>query len=143
MNMLPDTNILISTIDADIANIADDQFGLVFAGGMAVMAGGVLSALVVGGILSSQNTYGKVVADSYVEGQGGNVEDIMQDEDFWNSLKPEEQEKMKELLKKIKDSKSDKAAKEETEVVSVGTATTTEAISDKEKAASIFSDYDD
>jgi hypothetical protein len=35
-------NLLISTIDSDIANIPNDQFGLVFAGGIVSVPGGLL-----------------------------------------------------------------------------------------------------
>merc|ERR1712087_349377 len=67
MDAIASTSTHISTIDADIANIADDQFGIVFAGGIVVMLGGVFSALAVGAILNAGQSYGRVIADSYAE----------------------------------------------------------------------------
>jgi hypothetical protein len=91
MNM---NSLVLATIDSDIANISTDQFGLVFAGGIAVMVGGVLSALIVGFILERGDLYASVVADSYLQGA--------QDEDFWKGLSDEEKNKAQELLNKIK-----------------------------------------
>ena len=75
----------ISTISADIDNIPDNEFGKIFAGGIVVMFGGVFSALIVGFLLESGNSYAGIVADSYA--QGG-------DEEFWESLSPEDQKKV-------------------------------------------------
>ena len=57
------TSTLLSTIDADIANISNDQFGLVFAGGITVMVGGLVSVLLVGFLLENSNSYASIVAD--------------------------------------------------------------------------------
>lgn len=62
------------------------------------MIGGVFSAVMVGFLLESNNSYASVVADSYA--QGG-------DEEFWDSLSPEDQVKAKELIKKLKASKGE------------------------------------
>ena len=90
-------NFLIATIDSDIANVSDDAFGLIFAGGIFVMFGGVLSALIVGFILESRGSYANVIADSYAQGAD--------DEDFWKGLSEEEKRKTQELLQKLKESK--------------------------------------
>lgn len=99
INMMHDaaSSFLVATIDADIANISDDKFGLIFAGGMAVMAGGVLSAVIVGAILEKGDLYASVVADSYLQGA--------EDEEFWKGLSEEEKKKAQELLQKVKASK--------------------------------------
>lgn len=64
------------------------------------MIGGIFSALMVGFLLESSNSYANVVADSYA--QGG-------DEEFWESLSPEDQVKAKELIAKLRASKEGKA----------------------------------
>jgi hypothetical protein len=87
---------ILATVSADIDSISNDEFGKVFAGGIAVMVGGVFSAVMVGFLLESSNSYANVVADSYA--QGG-------DEDFWEKLNPEETLKAKELIAKLKASK--------------------------------------
>lgn len=88
---------LIATIDSDIANIPDNEFATVFAGGIVVMFGGLFSALAVGFIIDSKNLYANIVADSYA--QGGD------DSEFWKGLSDEEKKKTQELLKKLKESK--------------------------------------
>ncbi len=95
---LHSTSTYLSTISADIDNIPQDEFAKVFAGGIVVMIGGVFSAVMVGFLLESNNSYASVVADSYA--QGG-------DEEFWDSLSPEDQVKAKELIKKLKASKGE------------------------------------
>ena len=134
------TSTYIATIDADIANIADDQFGLVFAGGIAVMFGGVFSALIVGAILNAGQSYGRVIADSYVDQDGNN--------DPFASMSDEEREKAEELLEKLRASKSGQKIPETL------TLKRKENVGEKEpkieteskakgEAVSIFSDYDD
>lgn len=100
MDAITSTSMHIATIDADIANIADDQFGLVFAGGIVVMFGGVLSALAVGAILNAGQSYGRVIADSYVEDGSNAVGD-----DPFASMTDEERAKAEELLDKLRASK--------------------------------------
>ena len=121
------------------------------------MIGGVFSALMVGFLLESNNSYASVVADSYA--QGG-------DEEFWDSLSPEDQVKAKELIRKLKKSKGEIVDDEEEgaeEVVVVGDGRSSVGLSredDDEKeglagkvgkkedekkadpAVSMFSDYD-
>ncbi len=93
----------ISTISADIDNIPENEFATVFAGGIAVMIGGVFSTVMVGFMLESGNSYASVVADSYEQTAAG-----AGDEDFWDKLSPEEAEKTRELLAKIRESKEAK-----------------------------------
>ena len=91
------TNFLVATIDSDIANVPENEFAPIFAGGILVMFGGVLSALIVGFILESRNLYANVIADSYAQGA--------EDEEFWKGLSDEEKKKTQELLQKLKESK--------------------------------------
>mmetsp|Transcript_15468 Transcript_15468/g.17676 ORF Transcript_15468/g.17676 Transcript_15468/m.17676 type:complete len:230 (-) Transcript_15468:119-808(-) len=140
------SSFLLSTIDGDIASISDDQFGLVFAGGITVMVGGVASALMVGFLLESNNSYANVVADSYV--QGG-------DEEFWESLSPEDQVKTKELIDKLRKSKEKGNKQEQESLVTSIMDSDMEAKTEKDdlvtstsnvesrKEVSMFSDYDD
>merc|ERR1719223_1560285 len=118
----------ISTVSADIDSISDDNFGLVFAGGIAVMFGGVLSTMIVGFLLESGNSYASVVADSYA--QGG-------DEAFWESLSPEDQEKTKEMLAKLKKSKEGGGG--ESSAVMEATETVPVQSEGKKKELSMFS----
>ena len=95
---LSSASLLLSTIDSDIASISDDQFGKVFAGGIAVMLGGVASALVVGFLLDAGDSYSAIVGDSYEDQV--TRDDIMADEEFWSQLTPEQQVEARELLGK-------------------------------------------
>mmetsp|Transcript_60101 Transcript_60101/g.178199 ORF Transcript_60101/g.178199 Transcript_60101/m.178199 type:complete len:203 (-) Transcript_60101:435-1043(-) len=135
------SSIHLSTIDADIDSIPTDQFGLVFAGGITVMLGGLASALAVGAILEGGNNYANVIADSYV--QGG-------DESFWESLTPEEREETEKLLKKVKESKGEDGESSGSEEAAVSGAVTPEpeivvtSAKKSEKSTeerSMFSDY--
>jgi hypothetical protein len=138
-------SLVLATIDADIANIDPNKFGLVFAGGIAVMVGGVLSALIVGYILEKGDLYASVVADSYLQGA--------QDEDFWKGLSDEEKKKTQELLKKVKASKEGTgggadAAVDTTAVPQVMTSSsevdkTTPQVIEEKKEVGMFSDYGD
>jgi hypothetical protein len=87
------SNMWLSTIDADIANIPTNEFAPVFFGGITVMFGGVLSALIVGYILDSKDLYASVVADSYAQGAD--------DEEFWKGLSDEEKKKTQALIDKL------------------------------------------
>ena len=88
---------LLATVDADIAKLSDNEFAPIFAGGILVMFGGVASALIVGAILESRNSYANVIADSYAQSED--------DEEFWKGLSEEEATKTRELLQRLKDSK--------------------------------------
>ena len=83
----------IATIDADIANIPDNEFAPIFMGGILVMFGGVLSAIILGFILEKGDLYANVVADSYM--QQGN------DEEFWRGLSEEERIQGTEILRQL------------------------------------------
>ena len=96
------SNFLLATVDADIAKLSDNEFAPIFAGGIAVMFGGVASALIVGAILESGNSYANVIADSYAQSED--------DEDFWKGLSDEEAAKTRELLQRLKDSKEGKSS---------------------------------
>lgn len=142
-------NFLVATIDSDIANVPENEFAPIFAGGIMVMFGGLLSALIVGFILESRDLYANVVADSYAQGA--------EDEEFWKGLSEEEQKKTRELIQKLKESKgeseapstpaeapvaaatSDVASKELTSVPVASTETTQKV--EEGKDAGMFSDY--
>mmetsp|Transcript_16863 Transcript_16863/g.23444 ORF Transcript_16863/g.23444 Transcript_16863/m.23444 type:complete len:202 (+) Transcript_16863:148-753(+) len=134
------TNLLISTIDSDIAKIPENEFAPVFMGGIAVMFGGVLSAVIVGAILESRDSYASIVADSYVQGA--------EDEEFWKGLSDEEKTKMEGLLQKVRDSKKDSegsvpqnanALTEDT--AAAATTSSIEVPMKEEKELDMFSDY--
>merc|ERR1712238_201568 len=95
-------NLLLATIDSDIANIQLEEFRKVFAGGIAVMAGGLLSTIGVGVILEKNNLYTKLAAESYLDMAND-------DPDFWKKmtegLSPEEQAKTREIMEKMKQKK--------------------------------------
>jgi hypothetical protein len=85
---LPDDHALasassfIATIDSDIASIPDDQFGKVFAGGIFIMFGSVLSTIFVGFLVESGGGgYADLVAETYAEQNMGEDE-----ESYLNSL---------------------------------------------------------
>jgi hypothetical protein len=100
--------LLIATIDSDVANIPDNEFASVFAGGILVMFGGLFSALMVGFILEKRNLYANIVAESYA--QGG-------DEEFWKNLSAEEKTKAQSLLAQLKESKEGASASSSENVV--------------------------
>merc|ERR1719203_1011415 len=70
---LPDEHALtsassfIATIDSDIANIPDNEFGKVFAGAGVIMLGSILSTVFVGFLIESTDGYADLVAETYVE----------------------------------------------------------------------------
>lgn len=90
--------ILIATIDADVASLSENEFKPVFMGGLVVMFGGLISALMVGLIVDKRNLYASLVADSYA--QSG------EDEEFWKGLSEEEKNKAQDLIRKFKGSQS-------------------------------------
>lgn len=136
-SFLDSTSTFISTIDGDIAKISDNEFAPVFMGGIAVMFGGVLSAIVVGGILEKGDLYANVVADSYIQQEGN-------DEEFWKGLSEEERIKGQEILKQLQAKRNG----EEVPAISMvgsdagrGEEATTEEDKPK-KEMDMFSDYE-
>lgn len=98
-NVVPDfaSTLIVATIDADIASIPTNEFAPIFAGGIAVMFGGLFSALAVGFIIDKRDLYANIVADSYAQGAD--------DAEFWKGLSEEEKKKTQELLQRFKESK--------------------------------------
>jgi hypothetical protein len=135
------SNMWLSTIDSDIANIPMNEFAPVFFGGIAVMFGGVVSALIVGYILDSKNLYASVVADSYAQGAD--------DEEFWKGLSDEEKKKTQALIDKLNAKKAAEGgapAKIEasTDVVSATDESFVESVLEKNAPElDMFSDYAD
>lgn len=97
------------------------------------MFGGVFSALMVGFLLENGNSYASVVADSYA--QGG-------DEEFWESLSPEDAEKTRELMGKLRKSKEGKKV-DGHDVITSETPNAAPALAVSNEEISIFSDYND
>ena len=91
------SSLIVATIDADIANIPANEFAPIFAGGIAVMFGGLFSALAVGFIIDKRDLYANIVADSYAQGAD--------DAEFWKGLSEEEKKKTQELLQRLRESK--------------------------------------
>ncbi|GKZ01432.1 hypothetical protein MPSEU_001094000 [Mayamaea pseudoterrestris] len=133
-NMVSSSSMWISTIDADIANLSDNEFAPIFAGGILVMFGGLLSAIIVGTIVDQKNLYATIVAESYAQGD----ED---DQEFWKGLSEEEKRKTQELLKKIKEndnrgaSNGSAPATAASSVPSSSTAASSETVTASSKAA--------
>lgn len=136
-------SLVVATIDSDIASIPDNEFTTVFLGGIGVMAGGLLSAVIVGTILESKNLYANVVADSYAQG-GDN-------EQFWRGLSDEEKVKAQEMLSKVKKSMDGELSPEANVMASEGTAEPAVPApkapkpkeASKPKEVDMFSDYGD
>lgn len=88
----------IATIDSDIANIQLEEFRTVFAGGIAVMFGGLISTTLLGTLIDKKDLYADLAVESYM--------DMADEPDFWKKMtegmSPEEKEKAKELMAKIK-----------------------------------------
>ena len=105
------------------------------------MAGGVLSALMVGFLLEKGDLYASVAAESYLQSEDN--------EAFWQGLSDEEQVKAKELMEKIRASKgggSSPSKSEPSTPAMASTSTTTPAStepSSPSKPADMFSDYGD
>lgn len=115
MQMMDTFNsLLISTIDADIQAIPDNEFRSVFMGGIVVMLGGLLSAVIVGTILEKRDLYANVVAQSYA--QGGQ-------ETFWKGLSEEEKTKAQDMIVKLRSSGNEGAAKELEQLLLTGEST--------------------
>lgn len=106
------------------------------------MIGGVLSTVIVGFLLESGNSYASVVADSYA--QGG-------DEEFWESLSPEDQVKTRELMEKLRQSKEGNKGNANKDEITGATTTAPKPAADsapettgeKKEEVSMFSDYED
>ena len=73
---------ILATIDSDIANIPDDEFGKVFAGGGIIIFGSILSTIFVGFLVESSGSYAELVAETYAEQDMGDEGK----ESFMNSL---------------------------------------------------------
>ena len=109
------------------------------------MAGGVISALIVGAILEKGNLYANVAAESYLQSAD--------DEEFWKGLSDEEKKKTEELLSKIKAGKegstSIEASKSEEPAIaaaepvmaSESSSETKEDTTTKSQPSDMFSDY--
>jgi len=113
-NLFPEVTSWIATIDSDIANIPENEFAPVFAGGIAVMFGGVISAFVVGTMVEKGDLYNSVIAESY--GQGGE-----NNQEFWKGISEEDRLKGMEILKELEAKKNGgaKLTKVEQEAIEV------------------------
>jgi hypothetical protein len=132
----------IATIDSDIANIQLEEFRKVFAGGLTVMAGGLVSTTFVGFILKKKDLYTSLAAESYL--------DMAKDDpDFWKKMSDglSEEEKAKVETWRIKQQQQQEGgdAVVTEQVVSSssqGIVETTNADKETAKASNdMFSDY--
>ena len=117
-------NIMLATVDSDIAKLSDNEFAPVFMGGIAVMFGGLLSALFVGFIVNSKDLSASLVADSYAQSED--------DEEFWKGLSEEEKNKAQALLKRVKEAKGDASASATSGIAEEPAAQQAEEISNPE-----------
>jgi len=137
----------LATIDSDIADIQLEDFRRVFAGGIAVMIGGLISTTLLGTMIDKNDLYADLAVESYL--------DMADDPDFWRQMtegmSPEEQEKAKDLMAKIKAKRAGEELSDVPQVMASETAseaTTTPAPTEeptKDDAAKasndMFSDY--
>jgi len=147
------SNFVLATIDADIANIGNDDFKTVFLGGIVVMCAGVLSALIVGGLLEAGGgkTYDKLVLDTYL-----NDDDIM--EEFLKTLNTEEERtKARDMIANMRSKLLEQQAGAELSVRDAFAAAiksdqektkepqpaAADISNQKDRSASVFSDYED
>eukprot|EP00581_Thalassiosira_minuscula_P018516 CAMPEP_0183730836 /NCGR_PEP_ID=MMETSP0737-20130205/33736_1 /TAXON_ID=385413 /ORGANISM="Thalassiosira miniscula, Strain CCMP1093" /LENGTH=196 /DNA_ID=CAMNT_0025963417 /DNA_START=135 /DNA_END=725 /DNA_ORIENTATION=+ len=101
------SNLLLSTIDSDIANIPDDEFGKVFAGGGIIIFGSILSTIFVGFLVENgKGGYADLVAETYANQNLGEEE-----ESYLNSLGLGEAEKKEteEMVRAFREKKMRKA----------------------------------
>lgn len=126
---------LIATIDSDIASMSSNEFAPVFLGGIAVMFGGLLSAVFVGIIVDSKDLSAQIVAESYSQGQD--------DEEFWKGLSEEEKKKTQDLLRRVRESKGEKLAAPEVAMEASAEAKTVKSPEKTSKggAVDMFDDY--
>lgn len=127
------SNLVLATIDSDIANIPENEFAPIFAGGIFVMFGGLLSALVVGFIVDKNDSYAQIVADSYIQ-----QESEQGQEEFWKGLSEEEKLKAERLLDKVR------GADGKVELPTISEATKNEKKEENKSATKVdmFSDYE-
>ena len=121
-------NLWIATIDSDIANIQLEEFRKVFAGGIAVMAGGLISTTMVGFILKKKDLYTSLAAESYL--------DMAKDDpDFWKKMSDglSEQEKAKVETWRIKQLQQQEGGNAVVNVVDNSSSSSSSSSNDNEK----------
>ena len=121
-------NLWIATIDSDIANIQLEEFRKVFAGGIAVMAGGLISTTMVGFILKKKDLYTSLAAESYL--------DMAKDDpDFWKKMSDglSEQEKAKVETWRIKQLQQQEGGNAVVNVVDSSSTSSSSSSNDNEK----------
>ena len=128
------SNFLLSTIDSDIASIPDNEFRKVFAGGIFIMFGSVLSTMFVGFLVESGGgSYAELVAETYAE------QDMSDEgkESFLDSLGVKSADEKKEALDMV-------AAFREKKMKKAGTWSEEDEAKKQQDAEEkdMFSDYD-
>jgi len=88
------SSLLIATIDSDIAKLSDNEFAPIFLGGIGVMLGGLVSAIVVGTMVDKGNLSVQLVADLY------------DDAELWKGLSEEEKMKAQKMLQEMQEGES-------------------------------------
>jgi len=141
--LLSSASNFIATIDSDIANIPDDEFGKVFAGGGVIIFGSILSTIFVGFLVEKGGGYADLVAETYAE------QDIYatekDEESFLESLGLKTDEQKKEaidMVQAFREKKKKRAGQwtEEDEAKKKQQAVAVAEAAAEEK--DMFSDYD-
>merc|ERR1719343_462637 len=98
----------------------------------AVMIGGLVSTTLLGTIIEKKDLYANLAAESYI--------DLADDPNFWKQMtegmSPEEQEKAKELMTKIKAQRAGEAVEQPLSVSSVTSETITSIETESSSSAS-------
>jgi len=122
----------LATIDSDIANIPDDQFGKVFAGGGLIIFGSILSVVIVGFLVEYGGGYADIVAETYAEQNYAE-----EGETFLDSLNLSSGEKKdtEEMILKFREKKKKKAG--------TWTDADEKVKQEKQEERDMFDDYDE
>ena len=141
-------SLMVATIDADVANIPENEFRSVFMGGIVVMLGGLISSVLVGTIVNSRNLYANIVADSYLQKDGNN-------QVFWSSMSDEEKKRAQDLVVRLRSSGNEADASELEQMIggsgvddasssstAVEKPTSDTEVETSKKPVDMFSDYD-
>eukprot|EP00816_Leptocylindrus_hargravesii_P004061 CAMPEP_0196801386 /NCGR_PEP_ID=MMETSP1362-20130617/1136_1 /TAXON_ID=163516 /ORGANISM="Leptocylindrus danicus, Strain CCMP1856" /LENGTH=150 /DNA_ID=CAMNT_0042172315 /DNA_START=153 /DNA_END=605 /DNA_ORIENTATION=- len=138
----------LATVSADIDNISTDNFKEVFTGGLVVMCGGIASSLITGLLLDMSGKYDEAVANDAL---GDGEEDYnVPDRSEWTEEQAAEFDELAEkfIAGKVSPSGEElvewmRQFKRDGSVTKPIAASTAASITEKDKALSMFSDYDD
>jgi len=136
------SNLLLSTVDSDIAKMSTNEFKPIFLGGLTIAFGSALSTVAVGMMIDSKTDgYQEILTEAYLEA-------IENSDEFWDRLDDTEKEKAREAIDQLKDKRgwgmTGGAAELEVakDAVAKSGKERTEKAEEAEKAVKdIFSDY--